>query len=196
MCYPQDSCFLPPSSDNATCGQGRIPPYAVHATTTDDVQKYVKFVNEHNLFSVIKNSEFHSNFPLPAFSATLTMKHPAPAAGHDYARRSSVKNAFTVWTHNMKGLTRNNHFIPARCDGDGEDAITAAAGETFGDFYKYCNDQNCTCVGGDTANVGAAGGWVQGAGHSVLSPKLGLGVDNVLQATIVLYNGIELTISR
>jgi FAD/FMN-containing dehydrogenase len=59
-------------------------------------------------------------------------------------------------------------------------------------------------------SVGAAGGWVMGGGHSVFSPKFGLGtspsfsfiphiltfdpgVDNVLQFTIVLADGSLIT---
>jgi hypothetical protein len=43
--------------------------------------------------------------------------------------------------------------------------------------YAAANSYNRTIVGGisDGGSVGAAGGWVQGGGHSILSPKFGLG---------------------
>ncbi|KAG8754456.1 hypothetical protein FRC12_011187 [Ceratobasidium sp. 428] len=46
-----------------------------------------------------------------------------------------------------------------------------------------------TIVGGAANSVGAAGGWVQGGGHSPLGWLYGMGVDNVLQYTIVKANG-------
>jgi hypothetical protein len=46
------------------------------------------------------------------------------------------------------------------------------------DVYKAANDLNVTVVGGGSRSVGAAGGWVQGGGHSPLSGLYGLGVDS------------------
>ncbi|TFY79238.1 hypothetical protein EWM64_g4777 [Hericium alpestre] len=49
---------------------------------------------------------------------------------------------------------------------------------------------NRTVVGGIGAggSVGASGGWPLGGGHSILSHFYGLGVDNILQLTVVLPN--------
>lgn len=44
--------------------------------------------------------------------------------------------------------------------------------------------------------VGAAGGWLQGGGHSSLSPRYGLGVDNVLEIEIVTADGILRTVNE
>jgi hypothetical protein len=35
-------------------------------------------------------------------------------------------------------------------------------------------------VGGTAATVAAAGGFIQGGGHSALSPKFGMATDNLL----------------
>lgn len=35
-------------------------------------------------------------------------------------------------------------------------------------------------IGGYAQTIAASGGWVQGGGHSVLSPNYGLGVDRVV----------------
>ena len=42
-------------------------------------------------------------------------------------------------------------------------------------------------------SVGAAGGYLQGGGHSPMSPMFGLTVDNVLEIDVVLANGTLLT---
>jgi FAD/FMN-containing dehydrogenase len=39
------------------------------------------------------------------------------------------------------------------------------------------------------AEVGVAGGWVQGGGHSPFSPLYGLAVDNVLEFKVVTADG-------
>jgi hypothetical protein len=46
------------------------------------------------------------------------------------------------------------------------------------DVYKAADENNVTIVGGAARSVGAAGGWVQGGGHSPLSGLHGLGVDS------------------
>lgn len=51
-------------------------------------------------------------------------------------------------------------------------------------------------VGGDSNQVGAAGGWLLGGGHSILSPKYGLGVDNLLEVDIVTPDGKLQTVSE
>ncbi|KAG8736932.1 hypothetical protein FRC10_008705 [Ceratobasidium sp. 414] len=57
------------------------------------------------------------------------------------------------------------------------------------DVYKAADDHNVIIVGGAANSVGAAGGWLQGGGHSPLGSMHGMGVDNVLQFTVVKANG-------
>ncbi|KIK55608.1 hypothetical protein GYMLUDRAFT_264112 [Collybiopsis luxurians FD-317 M1] len=42
-------------------------------------------------------------------------------------------------------------------------------------------------------SAGAAGCWVQGGGHEILSPQFGIGVDNAIQFTVVTSSGSHLT---
>lgn len=53
------------------------------------------------------------------------------------------------------------------------------------------NTKNLSIVGGIGAGgtVGAGGGWPLGGGHNILSPAKGLGVDNILQITVVTPDG-------
>lgn len=46
------------------------------------------------------------------------------------------------------------------------------------DVYKAADAQNVSVVGGAARSVGAAGGWVQGGGHSPLGGLFGMGVDS------------------
>jgi hypothetical protein len=40
------------------CHQGRVPSYAVNASTVSDIQKTVQFATQHNLHLVVKNTGF------------------------------------------------------------------------------------------------------------------------------------------
>ena len=90
-------------------------------------------------------------------------------------------------------------------------AVTLGAGVQWHEAYDFVQKQGRFILGGISpgASVGAAGGWVMGGGHSFFSPKFGLGtpsfpinphiltfdlgVDNVLQFTIVLADGSLVT---
>ena len=66
--------------------------------------------------------------------------------------------------------------------------MTIAAGQRWGEVYKEVAKHNMTVVGGADPNVGL-GGWLTGGGHSPISSKYGLGVDNVLEMEIVTPKG-------
>jgi FAD/FMN-containing dehydrogenase len=153
---------------------------------------YVKFATTYNLRMVIKNSES----PLPWFWVSILIGLTFLVAGHDYAGRSSGKGGFGLWTHGMQGISRHQSFVPAGCSTTPHDAVTIAAGVQWSTAYQYADDNNILIIGGGSPNVGAAGGWIQGGGHSVLSQAHGLGVDNALQATIVTADGVEHTVNE
>ncbi|KZP23529.1 FAD-binding domain-containing protein [Athelia psychrophila] len=171
-CGVADSCLVPPVNSSAICGQGSVPLYSVHATTSSDVQKYVQFATEFNLRIVVKNT------------------------GHDYQGRSSSWDGFALWTHGIRGITRNQSFVPEGCSTTPQDSVTVASGEQWNAVYQFADDAGVLIVGGDCDTVGAGGGWLLGGGHSVLSPSYGLGVDNLLQAEIVTPDGELQTVSE
>lgn len=80
-------------------------------------------------------------------------------------------------------------FIPEGCSAPAGNVITFGAGQQFDGIYQFAQKNNVTVVGGSSATVGAAGGWITGGGHSALSVTLGLGVDNVQQLRAILPNG-------
>ncbi|KAF8599094.1 FAD-binding domain-containing protein [Ceratobasidium sp. AG-I] len=152
---------------NTTCEQGFVPTYAVVAHEADDVSKAVQFAGKHSLRLVVKNT------------------------GHDYLGRSSGAGSFSIWTHKLKGIHFTDSFIAKGCGSGvfGIPAVTLGAAEQWLDVYQAANEHNVTVVGGAARSVGAAGGWVQGGGHSPLGVLYGMGVDNVLEFTVVEANG-------
>jgi hypothetical protein len=47
-------------------------------------------------------------------------------------------------------------------------------------IYEFAETNNITFIGGYHETIAASGGWVQGGGHSILSPNFGLGIDRVV----------------
>lgn len=66
--------------------------------------------------------------------------------------------------------------------------MTVAAGEDWGDIYNAAHAHNLTFVGGTGDTIGL-GGYLTGGGHSPLSARLGLAVDQVLEMEVVLPSG-------
>ncbi|KAF8800857.1 FAD-binding domain-containing protein [Phlegmacium glaucopus] len=167
VCYLNTTLGIP-------CGQGSVPPVGVDARSGGDIQAAVNFAKQHNLKLVVKNT------------------------GHDFFGRSTARGGFLIWTHNMKDTSYNSTFVPEGAPVTNENtfnAVTLGAGVQWQQAYDFAQKQGRSIVGGLSGGgtVGAAGGWVMGGGHSALSPKFGLGVDNVLQFTIVLADGSLIT---
>ncbi|KAL2842591.1 FAD-binding domain-containing protein [Aspergillus pseudodeflectus] len=155
------------------CKQGSVSPKYVDARSVEDVQKTLLFAQENNLPVVIKNT------------------------GHDYTGRSSGPDSLGLWTHHIQPpITLQKGFIPQGCSDSVGDVITFGAGQQFAGIYKFAHEHNYRVVGGSSSTVGAAGGWITGGGHSLLSNELGLGVDNVQQLKAVLPNGTYITANR
>ncbi|KAJ3569435.1 hypothetical protein NP233_g5042 [Leucocoprinus birnbaumii] len=160
-CYLNTTLGLP-------CEQGSVPPIGIDARTIEDVQAAVRFVGQHNLRFAVKNT------------------------GHDYLGRSAGKGAFMIWTHNLKNITYNANFIPeGGSSAEAVAAFTVGAGVQWSEAYEAAREQQRFIVGGLSSDMsnGAAGGWIMGGGHSAFSPTYGLGVDNVIQFTIVQPDG-------
>ena len=99
----------------------------------------------------------------------------------------------TSRTHNVQpDVNFTTGFVPTGCLSPTGNVVTFGADQQFDGIYQVAQQNNVTVVGGSSATVGAAGGWITGGGHSALSVKLGLGVDNVQQLRAVLPNGYTL----
>ncbi|KAL3449503.1 hypothetical protein BJX65DRAFT_39414 [Aspergillus insuetus] len=149
------------------CGQGRVSLYSTIATSAADIQKSVRFAKKHNLRLAIKNS------------------------GHCFLGRSTAPESLQIQTSGMKEISFVDDFTPkgALKGGSEGPAVTIAAGVALQELYAALGKTGRIAVAGAAHTVGAAGGYIQGGGHSFLGPWKGMASDNALQFTVVTANG-------
>ncbi|KZV69238.1 FAD-binding domain-containing protein [Peniophora sp. CONT] len=152
------------------CEQGSVPLLTAEIENAQDVATALKRAKLLRMPVVVKNT------------------------GHDYKGRSSAPGSFSLWTHKLSDMSHHANFVPEGCDAT-VSAITIGAGVLTGDLLKFADTNNLTIVGGNDPTVGAAGGWLQGGGHSFISNTYGLGVDRVVQYRVVTADGQYLTAS-
>ncbi|KIL60350.1 hypothetical protein M378DRAFT_168232 [Amanita muscaria Koide BX008] len=156
------------------CHQGSIPIIGVDARSVSDIQAAVNFAAKHYLRLVVKNT------------------------GHDYLGRSIARGAFMLWTHNLKDIAYDDAFVPSGAPGHSQTfkALTVGAGVQWNEAYAAADAHGRAIVGGSCPSVGTTGGWIQGGGHSGLSPVHGLGADNAIEFKVVLANGQYVTANQ
>ncbi|PPR06269.1 hypothetical protein CVT24_000888 [Panaeolus cyanescens] len=71
---------------------------------------------------------------------------------------------------------------------DDKQTVTVGGGAVWGDVYHETDKHGVVPIGGNVHFLGV-GGVTLAAGYSHLSGKYGLGVDNIVQATVVLADG-------
>ncbi|WEW56366.1 hypothetical protein PRK78_001809 [Emydomyces testavorans] len=166
----QQTCYIG-GDRKIPCGQGRISRYSAVAHKPDHIQQAVRFAAKHNLRLVVKNT------------------------GHDFLGRSAAPESLQILTHFMKDIQFTNEFVPEgksdrRAVGS---AVTIGAGVQLAELYKAVSEKDKTVVAGFAHTVGAAGGYIQGGGHSALGPWKGMAVDNVLEFKVVTAKGDHIT---
>jgi hypothetical protein len=161
--YPQDPCS----------GEG-YPIYVVNATKPEHVQKAINFAREKSIRLNVKCS------------------------GHDYLGRSVAPNSLSIWVHHMQRIQLHKSFTPrgggkdCDCIPDGLNAsgpaITFQAGDNNGAVYAAASTIGMAVpvTGGPEV---CYGGYVTGAGHSILGARYGLAADLVLELTVVTPDG-------
>lgn len=112
------------------------------------------------------------------FAQIHNLKVAIKASGHDLLGRSTAKGSLLLWTRHLEDITFHDSFRVGR--NDKGSAVTTGSGVGLHTLYQACKARGKIYVGGVSANVVPAGGYVQGAGHSALGPLLGLAADNVL----------------
>jgi len=86
----------------------------------------------------------------------------------------------------MNSIEFSGSFTPAGCKWKkAKEAVTIGAGVQLKPLYSALKDKEKTAAVGLANTVGAAGGYIQGGGHSPLGPWKGMGSDNAYQFTIV-----------
>jgi FAD/FMN-containing dehydrogenase len=117
------------------------------------------------------------------FAQKHNLKVAIKASGHDLLGRSTAKNSLLLWTRHFQDITFHDSFVVGGKDMGS--AVTVGSGVGLHTLYEATKSQSKIFVGGTAASVVQAGGYVQGAGHSTLSPLFGLAADNALGATVV-----------
>ncbi|KAH6619091.1 hypothetical protein B0J18DRAFT_370853 [Chaetomium sp. MPI-SDFR-AT-0129] len=162
--WPQGNTCLLSANPTGNCTQGGFPVYVVNATTVKHVQAAVNFARNRNIRLVIKNT------------------------GHDFVGRNAGAGSLSVWTHHLKGF----EFLPEYHQPGGNYSGPAAhvgSGLQGWEALQYAAQYNVTLVAGGCLTVGLYGGWMAGGGHSPLSSRFGLGVDQVLALQVVTADG-------
>ncbi|KAK0235527.1 FAD-binding domain-containing protein [Armillaria nabsnona] len=171
--WEQDYESIPPSiclRNSTDCGQGNVPLYAILAESVEDVQIGLAFSSAHNLRLAVK------------------------ASGHDYLGRSTARNSLLISTHKFQNITFAENFTVSGYSGGS--AVTVGSGVPLNTLYQAAKEQGKILVGATAATVVAAGGYIQGGGHSALSPLLGLAADNVLEFEVVTANSTFLKVNE
>ncbi|KAK4245562.1 hypothetical protein C7999DRAFT_34050 [Corynascus novoguineensis] len=166
--WPQGNTCLLSQDPAGNCTQGGFPIYVVNATSVKHVQAAVNFARNKNVRLVVKNT------------------------GHDSSGRSTGAGALSVWTHYLKGF----EFLPEYKQPGGNyhgPAARAGAGLQVWEAFRHAEQYNITLPAASCLTVGSYGGWITGGGHSPLSSKFGLGVDQVLSLQVVTADGRYVT---
>lgn len=140
----------------------------MRARDPKDISAAVKFAAKYKIPTVIKNS------------------------GHDYLGRASRRNALMIWTHFMNDtsfLNADGKWFPSGCKAgeyqENDLLVKVSAGVNLQDLYRAVSEKGRLVVAGSATTVGVTGGYIQGGGHSPLSPSKGMGSDNAVEFEVV-----------
>ncbi|KAF2422745.1 FAD-binding domain-containing protein [Tothia fuscella] len=162
------------------------PDYRLEATTVDEVIAAVNFAKQHRVRFSILNS------------------------GHDFHGRNDAPNGLSLVVEGLRGVNVLADFTPSTQGAPSVNSTTKTnvlppqakqAYVTFGAGYstQLLNDQiapsKLFTVGAAHGEVTVAGGWGQTSGHSPMSPRYGLGADQVVEYKVVTADG-ELKIAN
>ncbi|KAF3931396.1 hypothetical protein ABW19_dt0201090 [Dactylella cylindrospora] len=156
---------------NGTCNSLLgSPVYVINATNPSQVEAGVKFAKKYNIRLIIKNT------------------------GHEFLGRSSGAHSLSIWTHNMRDVKFTESFKPKNCPKvKSHSAVTVGAGMQWRDLVIQAEEQGKLLVTGGNPTVGCIGGFLQGGGHSPVSSKYGMAVDQVLEFNLVTPSGKYIT---
>ncbi|XP_012935846.2 VAO-type flavoprotein oxidase VAO615 [Aplysia californica] len=144
----------------------RFPYVVVYVDDAQDIKRVLKLGTDHNLMVTIQSS------------------------GHSYIGRSTYDGCIQINLGKMKKRTVN---LNSERNEAGE--ITVESGNSWLEVYTEVDKIQRVVVGGSAHTV-AMGGYTQGGGHSPIGRALGLAVDNLLEATLVLVDGRVVTVSE
>ena len=154
--------------------QYEIPSYTVEVKTEGDISKVFAFAAENDLPLSVKTT------------------------GHSYQGSSTQAGSVMIWMQNYeKDLSIVKDYSNSCEINDSHsvthDVIGIGGGAVWDDVIEAVKDDYHIVTGG-ARTVSAIGGWLQGGGLSFSSRLYGIGVDQVVDMTVVLTNGTVVTI--
>ncbi|KAJ6527359.1 FAD-binding domain-containing protein [Mycena vulgaris] len=108
------------------------------------------------------------------FVSTHNLHLAVKSSGHDYLGRSTAPHSLLIHTVNFQNISFADSFFAGLQD--------MGPAVTEKQTVKIA-------VSGAAATVCTAGGYIQGGGHSALSPSYGLAADNALEFSVVVASG-------
>lgn len=112
--------------------------------------------------------------------------------GHDSGGRNTGAGSLSVWTHYLKGFEFLPNYKQPGGNYEGPAAVVGAGLQVW-EVFTHTERYNVTLTAASCLTVGSYGGWITGGGHSPLSSKYGLGVDQVLSLQVVTADGRYVT---
>ena len=119
------------------------------------------------------------------FARIHNLRLAVKASGHDFLGRSTARNSLLISTHKFQNSSFTDDFVVG-----GESlgsAATFGSGVSLRAMYELTRAHDKITVGGTASTVVLSGGYVQGGGHSALSPTFGLLADNCLGIFLFCY---------
>lgn len=148
------------------CSLGAYPAYVVNATNPEQIGMALKWADAKNIRVIVKST------------------------GHSHAGRSVGYGSLSIWTHHLRGIKYIEDFQPTSCpvESGGFRAARVTAGHTGIEVLLEMAKHNMVAITGANPDVGLVG-WLTGGGHGRLTQTYGMGVDHLLEATIVTPDG-------
>jgi hypothetical protein len=155
------------------CALGRISAYFVDAQKAGDVTATLKFVTDHGIRLVVKNTR------------------------HDYLGRSSAPNTLALRTFDMKALEYYTEFTASNCSvGNRNNIGVMGAGVVAHDAVEYFLERGMDSTVGACPSVCPTGGFGQGGRHSIFGPSYSLMVVQGVEFDVVLASSEYKTINQ
>jgi hypothetical protein len=155
-----------------TCGQGNVPIFSVEAQSAADIQvSQLMFHSDDRKSSCVSQAAVR-------FAGYNNLRLVVKSSGHDVLGRSTAPYSLLIRTAGLQNISMTDaFFVGTQNMGP---AVTIGSGVHTQTLYQIMKANGKIVVVPTAATVCPAGGYVQGAGHSALSPLFGLAADNVL----------------
>ncbi|RMZ66112.1 fad binding domain-containing [Pyrenophora seminiperda CCB06] len=152
-----------------SCVLGINPVMSVNATSRSDISATIEFARKNNIRLVTSGT------------------------GHDLLGRSDGFGALQLWLRYYRNrIIFQKVYEPTNACKKSSwkgNAIVIDGVYQWRDVAAIAKDNNVFVATGGSGTVGAIGGWSQGGGHGPATTYVGWGVDQILEAEVMLANG-------